>query len=137
MRVPLYFLPSAALLVAAPTGIVYCNQVANELTIHQELEGFLVPLPEDALGGDSTLGARLDEAWPFDEFLTDEDELRPLKAILDSVRALRGVNIDKSQESMPGWIPLIFSEDFGLVEEFDGSTGVLTWTSTRSAMPNF
>ncbi len=45
LHVYLWSLDAPVIIVPAPTGIVYCNQVNGCACVQEQLEGFLVPLP--------------------------------------------------------------------------------------------
>jgi hypothetical protein len=138
-KTPLYIylwtIGTPLIVVPAPTGVVYCNQVDGVATQHRALEGFVVPLP--------SMDARVFRPdWWYRHFnrraAGDEDAwaqvCREVEAAIASALSgdiVRDLRVLPHPENCEAWIHVAFRlPDLG--PEASGSDtlpmeGVLTW----------
>ena len=143
IRVLLYEHVGTALVVPAPTGVVYQQQAGGVCCLQPELEGFLVPLGNDVeLDGHRLISA---ENELFTEFASggealDSESADRLDAYLQRyarshylpMRSIR-VNRERLHESFEAWVHVVVSEGEPSVPILGASWplhAVLTWNNS-------
>ena len=142
VRVALYDLLSAGIIISYPTGVTYSNQTGGTSNLQPELEGCLVPLPEvhpDKVPPDKILaihfsGPKWRETGATSGIDTEDADL--IDALLNDCRLSGIVKVDRSKlkESHEAWVFIqILNDDPG--NAFSGfdpypRVGVLTWSNS-------
>jgi len=125
IRVSLFGLQGYCLIVPAPSGVIYSNQVAGYQTNQAELEGILVPV--DCWNQAGTL-ERVDRLMLDKDRLTvaDADEIDALLSAAEFGIPAR-VDRDRLADSSESWLWLVVDQEaLLLVEGLEFTAAVLT-----------
>ena len=112
------------MIVPSSTGVMYSNQVCGFACRHPEVEGFVVPIDDDA----NSLAVRLEAEFDEDAF-ADLDNLRKVDAAIREF----GFSVDYSRlnDSMESWVyvtiesGVLFMRDPGVK-----GSAILTWPNS-------
>ncbi len=132
----LYDLEGVALIIAAPTGVTYSNQVGGHACLQPTYEGALLPVnpDRDPDGPRSDLETALGEALLNQGFL-DDALADAVDAILARFYATAGLTVDRTRlrESTEAWVHVIAREAEGGAygeSRYPAGRGVLTWLNS-------
>lgn len=135
-RLSLYDLEGVALILEAPTGVIYSNQVGGHFCLQPTYEGALLPVnPDRDPDGprsdlERALGALLLNRGWLDDALADA-----VDATLARHISTRGVTVDRARlhESIEAWVHVIVPEATGGPHgesSYPAGRGVLTWLNS-------
>ncbi|GAB3252536.1 DUF6210 family protein [Chitinimonas naiadis] len=132
----LYDLTQCALIVPAPTGIIYQQQAGGTGCLQPQQEGYLIPISNDnALSAPSTsLEARLMSLFAEGggHRTLSKDLLEEMQGVLDDSGFTKGirVNSDRADESLEAWVHVLIPVDFQECTTSPSLTpAILTWSN--------
>ncbi len=133
----------AGLILKASTGLCWRSWVGEKTTAsfngwaERSMEGFYVPVSNDAPPDCTTLEERLQEVWPKNLSEFNAFEVNEVLAEISSSDVI-SVDLTAVHEALPGWLPIHVEPqgDFSLLSEPNGNgshrpmKGVLVWPPT-------
>ena len=133
IRVYLWAVGNPVIIVPAPSGVVYCNQVDGTATEARELEGFVLPLPriEVRVFDPSWWRRRPRLRHQTNTDVFDEIEVA-IQSLVSSGEIPRNVTVDRdAPDNAEAWINVRFTfPRLGPDADETGVTamkGILTW----------
>ncbi len=138
LRVYLWNLEGPLVIVAAPTGIVYCNQVDGVACDSGELEGFAVPIcvPPSRVFTPTWWRKHYNRRVAGDEVLWEGvcNEIDVAMQAVDPLSVIKRARVDRTTAGCEAWVPMHFDLcDFGPEgdqEIVEARHGVLTWPNS-------
>lgn len=132
----LYDLEGVALIIEAPTGVTYSNQVGGHACLQPTYEGALLPVnpDRDPDGPRSDLEIALGEVLINEGFL-DDTLADTVDAVLARFSPTAGLLVDRTRlrESTEAWVHVIVPEAKGGPygeSRYPAGRGVLTWLNS-------
>lgn len=127
--IELYDLVQPVIIVEAPTGVIYTNQVGGTACRHPECEGYLLPLtPSRPFTGESAFDPFWGKAWSAEAIAAEFNKLRS-----DQIQDLRSEPDECNTEAWAG-VSFLFQANgsTGLPAELLGVRhyGWLTWENS-------